>query len=207
MSEENRLIQEVPNLDIYFHGLISEAFKNQKIEEKENEHVSFYLMNLLSRFCEPEKLYSIGKGEEKPLAVLFCEAQQEDIPNKAKLLKYLGDFSLFMSGYFQDSLNRKIVDIDYYISMGEGAYSQLSTLPVSKKHPTLFTDMFSTLGKRFSQWVDVLTEVSENCQMTKQTDLLRLYEKFLRTKSDRLKSMLSKQGIFADSRLPTEYSH
>ncbi|MBF0493168.1 MAG: hypothetical protein HQM15_10365 [Deltaproteobacteria bacterium] len=205
MSEENRLIQEVPNLDIYFHGLVGEAFKNQKIEE--NEHVSFYLVNLLSRFCEPEKLYSIGKGEEKPLAILFCEAQQENIQTKAKLLKYLGDFSLFMSGYFQDSLNRKLVDLDYYISMGEGAYSQLSTLPVAKQYSTLFSEIFSTLGRRFSQWVDVLTEVSETCQVTQQSDLLRLYEKFLRTKSDRLKSLLSKQGIFADSRLPTEYSH
>ena len=40
-------------------------------------------------------------------------------------LRYLGDFSLFTSGFFSDSLSRRAVDVDYYVSMGEFAYGSL----------------------------------------------------------------------------------
>ena len=41
-------------------------------------------------------------------------------------LRNLGDFSLFMSGFFPDSFRRRVVDVDYYVSMGEYAYGSLS---------------------------------------------------------------------------------
>ena len=36
-------------------------------------------------------------------------------------LKQIGDVSLFISGFFSDSLRRKLVDVDYYVSIGGGA--------------------------------------------------------------------------------------
>ncbi len=205
MGEQKKLIQETPALQLYFHERITEAFKHQNIQA--DDHVAFYLVNLLSQFAPAEKIQKDEDGDEIPLAILFCRAQSESPEAKARLLKYLGDFSLFISGFFQDSLNRKLVDLDYYVAMGEGAYSQLSSLPIFKKQSDVFNLIFSELAGRFVQWVDVISEVSEETHITRHQDLLRLYEKFLRTGSDRMREMLSRQGIFPNKEWMTKYSH
>ena len=202
MENEKRLVQECSNLQLYFHELVSEAIKHQNISV--DEHVPFYLVNLLSQFTKAEQIRRTEDNIETPLAILFCKAQAENLEAKTQTLKYLGDFSLFVSGYFQDSLNRKVVDLDYYISMGGGAYAQLSTV---HKKQEIFSQIFSELADRFVQWMDVISEVSEVSQLTNQTDLLRLYEKWLRTGSERIKDLLTKQGIFPDERLTTSFIH
>ena len=205
MVEGKKLIQEFPTLQLYFHELVTEAFRRQKIEA--DEHIAFYLVNLLSHFTKIENVYGGEDGGETPLAILFCKAQSENSENRARLLKYLGDFSLFISGFFQDSLSRKLVDVDYYISMGEGAYQQLSSLGAFRKQQELFSMIFSELSSRFVQWVDVITEVSEASLIQSQADLLRLYEKFLRTGSDRMREILSQHGIFPNRDWSSRYSH
>jgi hypothetical protein len=201
---EKKLVQEFPTLELYFHELVNDALKHQQI--KADEHIAFYLVNLLSQFTKTEKFRTDEEGVPTPLAVLFCKALRETPTTKAQLLKYLGDFSLFISGFFQESLNRKLVDLDYYVTMGEGAYHHLSSLTVFQKKQT-FQQIFSELASRFVQWVDVITEVSETSQITTHRDLLRLYEKWLRTGSQRLHEMLTQQGIFPDGSLNTEFRH
>lgn len=193
MAVEKRLVEEFPNLQLYFHELVSEALQHQKLQA--DEHVSFYLVNLLSHFTKSENIQRREDGEETPLAVLFCQAQAESPEVKARLLRYLGDFSLLIAGFFQDSLSRKIVDIDYYMSMGGAAYSQLTTLNVFKQRQALFSQIFGELSERFVKWVDVISEVSEASRINSHQNLLRLYEKWVRTGSDRLRDLLSQKGI------------
>lgn len=205
MIEQKRLIQEFPNLQIYFHELISEAIKHQRVEA--DEHIAFYLVNLLSEFTKMNKVYGEDKEGDTPLALLFFRAQSETPATQTRLLKYLGDFSLFISGFFQDSFNRKLIDMDYYIAMGGGAYYQLSSMASSAMHQDLFSHLFSDLASRFVKWIDILSEVSESSHITTQTDLLRLYEKFLRTGSERLRDMLVQQGIFPAEGASTKIVH
>jgi len=205
MVEGKKLVQEFTNLQLYFHELVSDALKHQNIAA--DEHVAFYLVNLLSQFTHIENIQTDEEGLETPLAILFCKAQGENPEMKARLLKYLGDFSLFISGFFQDSLTRKLIDLDYYVAMGGGAYHQLSSLSVFKKQQDLFSMIFSDLASRFVQWVDVISEVSEASQFQTASDLLRLYEKFLRTGSMRMRELLTKQGIFANEDWRSKYCH
>src|SRR4030095_13474592 len=120
---------------------------------------------------------------------------------------YLGDFSLFISGFFQDSLSRKLVDVDYYISMGEGAYQQLSSLRAFRKQQELFSMIFSELASRFVQWVDVITAVREVSHIHSKPCLLRLSENLLRGGGDRTRDLLSQHGIFPNRDGSSRYSH
>ncbi len=95
-------------------------------------------------------------------------------------LRSLGDFSLFMSGFFPDSLRRRTVDVDYYVSMGEYAYGSLS-----RRDEDTFAEVFAELARKFVGYMDVLADVSERTAVTSSADLLRLYEKWLRTGSSR----------------------
>ncbi len=203
MQEEKKLIQECPTVQAYFHEVVTQALKNQKIET--DEHVAFYLVNLLSRFMDEKSILRNSEGQEMPLALLFCQAQLEGPEKKIQLLRYLGDFSLFVSGFFQDSFNRKIIDVDYYVSMGEGAYSLLSSRESFRQNKELFSKIFTELSQHFVQWMDVISEVSEKSFTSRSQDLLRLYEKWVRTGSERLKILLSEQGIVPVSGLKSEF--
>ena len=71
-------------------------------------------------------------------------------------LKQIGDLSLFIAGFFSESLNRKLVDVDYYASIGGRAYNALSRVETDT-----FSPVFAELGSKFVGFVDVLSEVSE----------------------------------------------
>lgn len=201
--DEKKLVEEVPNLQLYFHELVSDAIQHQHLQA--DEHISFYLVNLLSHFTKSENIQRRDDGEEMPLAILYCQAQSESPEVKARLLKYLGDFSLLVSGFFQDSLTRKVVDVDYYISMGGAAYSQLSSPGLFRKQQALFSQIFSELSDHFVKWVDVISEVSEVSQINSHQNLLRLYEKWIRTGSDRLRELLSQRGLIPLEGLKSEF--
>ena len=70
-------------------------------------------------------------------------------------LKQIGDASLFVSGFFSDSFRRKLVDVDYYATIGGQAYAALS-----RHENEAFSSAFAELARKFAAFVDVLTEVA-----------------------------------------------
>ena len=91
-------------------------------------------------------------------------------------------------------LNRSLVDIDYYISMGGNAYSVLSDSG-SRSNAQDLRDVFSELSRKFSNIVDVLSEVAEIINLNNCTDTMRLYEIWMHTGSPRVAEKLKLQGI------------
>jgi hypothetical protein len=149
---------------------------------------AFYLVNLLCRFVRPD-----GAGDalaNEPLAIRLARALQTGGSEQRARLRSLGDFSLFMSGFFPDSLRRRPVDVDYYVSMGEYAYGSLS-----RRDEDAFAEVFGELARKFVGFTDVLADISERTAVTTSADLLRLYEKWLRTGSSRDGKKLIDQGI------------
>jgi hypothetical protein len=113
----------------------------------------------------------------------------------------VGDLSLFISGFFSDSLNRRLVDVDYYIQLGERAYGSLARRAVDDT----FTDVFDELSEKFTAFVDVLGEVSERTALTSDADVLRLYEKWMRTRSRRSGDLLAARGIVPNASVASRF--
>jgi hypothetical protein len=150
---------------------------------------AYYLVNLLCQFVRADTRAASGLDTE-PLAVRLTRALQTGGLEQRVRLRSLGDFSLFMSGFFSDSLRRKIVDVDYYVSMGEYAYGSLS-----RRDEDAFAEVFGELARKFVGFTDVLADISERTAASSSGDLLRLYEKWLRTGSSRDGKKLIDQGI------------
>jgi hypothetical protein len=55
--------------------------------------------------------------------------------------------------------------------------------------------VFSELSGRFSEFADVLAEVSETSRLSTNTSVLRLYERWVQTGSRRAAEMLAERGI------------
>lgn len=169
----------------YFREHVHLAMKHQQLEA--TELTEFYLVNLLTGFIPS---LEDSQKEAEPLAVQWAEARQSGGSQQRDGLRRVGDLSLFISGFFADSLNRRLVDIDYYIQLGGSAYGSLAR----QGHVT-FGEVFVELSEKFPAFVDVLCEVSERSALASNTDILRLYEKWLRTKSPRTGELLAAKGI------------
>ena len=180
----------------YFHGELSEALQNQQISaEHETIH---YLTNLLTVFTRSEALFEpTDNGVDiRPLALTYGEALNENSAlERTRLLQKLGDTALFIAGVFSDSLKTKLVDVDYYIAMGGSAYSSLSDAMRGYHAVSRAASLFEELTHKFTDFVDVLNEVSQRSKLSSDADVLRLYEVWIRTGSKRARTRLRSLGI------------
>ena len=170
----------------FFHGLVEEALEHQRVRPL--EETTFYLVTLLAGFVNPERP---GAGlTDDPLAVRLTSALQSGGSARREGLRRVGDLSLFVSGFFPDSLTRTLVDVDYYIAVGGAAYGSLGRENEDARAAT-----FAELADRFVEFVDVLTEVSEHTTSAPNGDVLRLYDRWMRTGSRRSGARLIERGI------------
>lgn len=167
----------------FFKDLVEVALAHQHIAA--GELTSFYVVNLLAGFLQRR-----AEEDDAPLAIRVARALDSGGAQRRATLREIGDVSLFMSGFFSDSLRRKLVDVDYYVSIGGWAYTSLSRFDSDTLSP-----VYGELAKKFVGFVDVLTEVSERTSCTSNADLLRLYEKWLKTGSPRSGQLLVERGV------------
>jgi hypothetical protein len=184
---DDPLLQEQTTAE-FFKDHLESAMARQRLESK--GLTSYYLVDLLCRFTRPDLRIPFNDDQEQPLALRLARALDAGGLERRARLRNLGDFSLFMSGFYSDSLRRRAVDVDYYVAMGEYAYSSLAG-----RDDDAFGDVYRELGRRFVPFMDVLTDISERTGQTSGRDVLRLYERWLRTGSVRTGRQLARQGI------------
>jgi hypothetical protein len=179
----------------YFQGLVSEARANQHV--RVGDRSLGYVVDLLAGFTDAGRLFSPdedGVPGLEPLALILKRALEERGAGRARELRRLGDVSLYLSGFFSDHLERRIVDLRYYMQMGHLAYSSLAGL-LTGRRDVARARLFAELADQFAPLVDVLNEVSERLALSSQRGVLRIYERFLRTGSARLARLLAAQGM------------
>ncbi len=170
----------------HFHSLIEEALKGQRLDIDKN--VEFYLANLLACRIETRRFST------EPVALRLLNALEERRELKNMLLKEVGDTTLFVAGFFHESLKRKLVDVDYYIDIGTISYNHLAE-SLSEGPSAHLSSLYRELSTRFMELVDLLSEVSERTRFSSVKDILRIYERWLHTGSKRMERLLRKVGI------------
>jgi hypothetical protein len=170
----------------YFKELVDRALTHQGLATQ--ELTAFYVVQLLASFLQGP--VAEGFHDDKPLALRLAEALDSGGMQQRATLRQIGDVSLFTSGFFSDSLQRKLVDVDYYVAIGGFAYNALSRIETDTLSP-----VYAELGEKFVGFVDVLSEVSERTSCVSNADLLRLYEKWLKTGSRRSGQLLIERGV------------
>jgi hypothetical protein len=183
----------------FFGVLVDEALDSRRVETF--SLVRDYLVQLLEGFVRTDDLYERTDGQRPPIRTLaeaMLMATQMETSQKHDLLKRLGDTSLYVSGFFGDSLQRKVVDIDYYVSMGGMAYATLA----HETRDDLKAQMFGEVSSRFVEYVDVLTVVSQKSMIRSDRDVLRLYGRYLTTGSELAREQLIERGLLHSQLTP-----
>jgi len=182
------MLTEIQPLE-HFSMMVSKAMKGQGI--KASPMAEFYLSNLLTGFIDARRISG------KTFSERFLKALGAEGGLKKILLKELADSSLFISGFFHESLKRKIVDVDYYMDMGIISYNMLSEFfsGNGRDYNTTLSSLYREMSEKFLKFADILDEISEESSIKTARDLLRLYERWLRTKSKRTETLLRELGI------------
>jgi hypothetical protein len=168
----------------FFTELVDQALTKRKV--RVIPLVGAYLVDLLEVY-----MLTSNVGIQGTFAETLLRAQGAERKLRHELLKKLGDTSLYISGFFGDSLKRKVVDIDYYATMGGLAYSSLSKEVGDSDRASVY----SHFGERFLDFVDVLTYISQNSGIQSNQDLLRLYDRYVLTGSKLAKEQLVENGL------------
>lgn len=177
----------------YFKELVDSAIAHQHVEA--GAHTAYYVVNLLAGFASGNAV-----PDREPLAIVLARALESGGSRQRHDLRRVGDLSLFVSGFFSDSLKRTLVDVDYYSTLGGYAYGSLSRV-----ERDTFAEVFGELAEKFAAFVDVLNEVSERSSLATNADVLRLYEKWLRTGSRRDGERLASRGIVPNASIGSRF--
>jgi hypothetical protein len=174
------------NVSEFFHELLTSTIKSQGLDT--SEPTECYLVSLLANFTSHPL-------DDEPLALKLASSVCATPDERARQLKDIGDQSLYVSGFFAESLQRKLVDIDYYIHMGGAAYGELARYFRGYRHSEVFGAVYDELGTKFPRFVDVLAEISEQTSVTSSQSLVQLYERWLRTGSEWMERRLREHGV------------
>lgn len=178
----------------HFSEVVKEACQNRQI--KAQPAVEVYLVQLLQYYLDSKNLYrsSHEDSSEKPpetFAEMYLQAINAENNKKKELMRTLADRSLYLTGFFGDSLQRKTVDIEYFAEIGSAAYSNLHAWT---KEDSL-SYVYKTFSKRFMDFVEVLNYISEKSLVQSDQNVLRLYDRYLRTGSQLAREKLNELGV------------
>ena len=190
------MVVHVESLREFFRESVDSAMASNQLEaDCETAH---YVVNLLTLFARSEAFHDPADQEQqrKPLALMLADAiDAPTVEQRLFGLQRLGDVSLFMAGFFADDLQYAVVDLDYYISMGGGAYSSLSVESRGTMKGRAFGSIFAELGEKFHRFVDVLNDVRSQAIASSDADIMRQYEIWLKTGSKRAARLLRAAGV------------
>ena len=179
------------SVDEYFHEVVTDALTAVDVDA--SEPASWYLVGLLGDFTK-------ARLTDEPLGLKLAQQAQTsgDAAERVRNLKQVGDTSLYVAGFFAESLTRSLVDADYYIGIGQNAYLQLARSFGAGKS---IGKIYEELAAKFPRFVDVLAEVRKRTTLAElgaTTDIGKLYEVWLRTREEWVEKKLKAAGLIVD---------
>jgi len=180
----------------FFLEIVGDAIKARKLETTDGAQT--YLVSLLAEYAKPDE--RAEEPLERPLAFLLDEALHTvEAGTRFDKLRALGDGVLYACGFFGEHFEARGVDPAYVMGIGTSAYGAASSmLRLPSDDASKSFDIYGELSAKFDVFVDVLTDVADvtvahSAATPKQ--VLKLYERWLKTGSDRLAQALGAHGL------------
>jgi hypothetical protein len=177
------------SVDEFFHEVVTSALDEADVDA--SEPAGWYLVGLLGEFAR-------SRVTDEPLGVKLARVcgGETDPGERVRQLKQVGDTSLYVAGYFAESLTRSLVDVEYYVGIGTSAYAQLA-----RQLGGSIQEVYAELADKFPHFVDVLTTVRKRitiAELNGSSDISRLYEIWLRSRDAWVEKKLRDAGLLVD---------
>lgn len=186
----------------YFNAVVEEAFNERRM--KPYPYIKSYLVDVLKFYLNIENLYdqedASGRKTRKTMAEMYLGASRLAGKDRAEGLKRVGDSSLYISGFFSDSFQRKIIDVDYYVDMGRMAFDSLA----KNVEEDTFSRLYKDLSQQFLNLVDVLAVISKRAKIMDEENVLRMMDLYSKTGSHLMGETLAEKGYFNTNKKQTK---
>jgi hypothetical protein len=194
-SQPGTDVQTASNLFDWFHERVRDA--RGSLAPALSEESTLYLTTLLVERARADHVTL----PERTLVELHARATQAPPAEQLRTYRELGDRSLHLVGYFEESLQRKTVGTDYYCTMGAAAYSRVDDV-FKRWFANAFDDIFQELAEHFRTCVRVLREVRKSVDDEPDV-LMRLYRQWIETGSEEAALRLRSRGLVIPLRTET----
>jgi hypothetical protein len=178
----------------FFNEIVADSIRTQGV--RATEGATHYVVALLADYAHPEG--RAGDALDRPVTLLFDEAlRANDAGERFERLRTLGDGVLYGCGFFGDHFESRGVDSKYLQGLGTRAYEAASGM-LRRSADGASPDLFEELAEKFGEFVGVLSDVADST-VAMSTDssrgLLKAYERWLKTGSERLAEALASRGV------------
>jgi hypothetical protein len=167
MVPESSLLQQ------FFNHIVERNYEEVGIRQPE---VHAYVATLLIEFCEVENLYKIKNADGRPLADMGEMLLESDpiygpapsFDRERQVRKHIGDYSLFFSGMFPESINHhrlrkyRLEGLLDFVKAGKESYyivSKFEHFEYAKVAP-----LFRRMSQEFERLVYGLNQVKNELQ-------------------------------------------
>jgi hypothetical protein len=169
----------------------------QKVKLRPSPMAIAYLVELLDeRVLEDPD----GLEGEQALAEALVAAQCDHGMDRIRRMRGLGDHALFVSGFLADSLLGGAVDASYYRQIGCSAYGDVETGLRGQGESGVWSRLYRELTECFGAFVDILAEVGDRTRPGPPQNWLGVYDRYLRTGSERDRELLLRAGYVPPDR-------
>jgi hypothetical protein len=183
------VIETLVDLRGWFRERLEDALERRRVETGEDTRA--YLVELLT---------ALGIGRRRtpghvPLAFQLEAALGANGTERLRRYRQLGDEALCLSGLFADHLERRGIAPDYVHTMGGGAYESARVLAMQSASEAAHTPVYRELSRKFDRFAEVLDEVRESTVLRTPQDIVKLYDKWRRTRSPAIAERLCAEGV------------
>lgn len=162
-SSEDSLNQRASALERFFSGL-SEYIFYGRLGVADVQLVD-YLSDMLLRFVRTEQIHRVRRSTGQPatdVVQMFLEAEQRIGLARREVHRHIGDFTLFWSGMYPESLRKmqssgKVDGFIDYCQQGKRAYAIAATIEGGEQRPP--SGLLQRLSEEFEMCAYGLREV------------------------------------------------
>jgi hypothetical protein len=193
-GDEMMAIVAAESVSGFFCEVVEDALRARRVDATDG--ATHYLVGLLAAYAHPDG--RAGEALDRPLTLLLDEALRDPDPaERFERLRTIGDGVLYGCGFFGDHFEARGVDPKYLHGLGTRAYGAASSM-LRRGTDDHGPDLFAELAHKFEPFVDVVSDVADmtiTMGMESSRGLLKVYERWLRTGSERLASALTLRGV------------
>jgi hypothetical protein len=179
----------------FFDEVVEDAIRSRHVDATDG--ATRYLVALLADYAHPDRM--AGEALDRPLTLLLDEAlHASDAASRFGRLRSIGDGVLYGCGFFGEAFEARGVDPKYLHTIGTRAYGAAASMLRLPGEEESAIDVFGELATKFAAFAGVVAEVANATVamgVESSRGLVKAYERWLKTGSDRIAYALTTQGV------------
>ncbi|MEZ4813767.1 MAG: hypothetical protein R3A80_00980 [Bdellovibrionota bacterium] len=184
----------VTSVDDFFYTEIEKISKRHGLQL--SPLVLRYLSGLLAKFSTASELKLTHPTEHKDMTPteFWLEIQKLPYSQQLQALQFLGDYSLFTTGFFSEYTKGSLLDRDYFQAIGGKAYYRAGEIKENIAAEKSINVYFS-LAESFRRFSEIFSEIYDQTLLHSSDGAIKLFERWQQNGSDHLTRMLFENGF------------